>query len=195
MKKLIALFLITGVLLMAGSRAYAADDTLGATITGSEVHTMSISGGTSLSYQDPGNMGPQNYTLTGGTTTLTLNDNSVADYTDDSLVVYATLSPTPEWYGSGAFGDEDDIYYIKAENVAWTPAADNTITTGLVAGDVPISSGGIFDGILFGAYAGTTGGVLSGDIDMDLKLVVLADKRVFGNESQSYTITFTFYEH
>lgn len=163
--------------------AYAGDDTLGASVAGQALHTMSILSGDSLSYQDPGDMGIETYTLTGGPVQIEITDNDY-ELSADSVIVGATItSSLPTEY--------NDTYRLRVDTPTWNASTDNEFTP-MVVGGGNLSTG---ETIVAGAYvAQVTGKVLHGTLEHDVQLIVLENKRITGSTSDSITVQYTFYD-
>jgi hypothetical protein len=190
MKKLLFLLIAVLGVLMVASHVYAAnqEDTLGATVKGSAIHTMSITSGSSLSIQDPGDKGPQTYTLTGGPVSLVINDNDVAAGSGTKVMVTGKItSELPAQYGNSGV----KTYFLRYESCTWNPNADTDVTPLGTIDSANVTSTDEFG--FFGAVD-SNAGVVSGQIDMDWFLVVRTDRRVYGSTSDSITITYTYYD-
>lgn len=196
MKKILFLLIAALGVLMVAASVYASDqtDTTGATINGEAIHTMSITSGSSMSYHDPGDMGPQTYELTGSPVTLVIADNDVAVGIESgtSIVTTQVTGTIPEQYG--LFNREHTYFFATVSGATWTPDADNDVTpVGInqtYGGVIAYSDNAPFDVLV--ASDTTTGKVLTGHIDLPVSLLVNNERRIYGGTSDSLTITFTF---
>jgi hypothetical protein len=188
MRKLL-MMLVVGVLVLAGTAAYAADatDTIGATINGTPICTLSITS-SDLAVTAPTTMGLSTTTFTNSPIAMDIDDNTVLTVTSGTDILKVKISSTPPTnYGANG------LYQINLGAGTFTPDADSELTAGEVSSTASVN---LTDSDQVVMEFGTASGkVLTGAFSQAANLIVNADKRVYGNTSDSITIQFTFVDN
>jgi hypothetical protein len=184
MKSLFKLLIIAvGMLMVAGSIAYAADVTVesGNAITGTKKCELTISG-SDLSVSAPTTMGLSTTTFANSPIGMTILDNQLDSVVGTILNVKISAGK-PSYYGTSG------IYYIKLGAPSFTMANDSEITAGELSTTTGVNLTDADQGALgFNTASGT---VLSGSVTFSASLIVNANKRVYGDTSDSITIQYT----
>lgn len=179
------LTVLAGVLFLASGVAYAADATatIGASVNGSPICTLSISS-SDLDITAPTAAGLSTTAFTNSPITMELTDNDLDAVTGDILSV-AISSSVPDQYGTTGAGI---TYYISLGAAAFSAEPDSEITAGEVSSSAITLTDSSAAALSFGTASGK---ILHGVVTQAANLVVNADKRVYGDTSDSITIEYT----
>lgn len=188
MTKLLTL-IVVGILVLAGTVAYAADqtDTIGATINGTPICTLSITS-SDMTVTAPTTKGPSTTTFDGSPIVMTVEDNTVLTVTSGTDILKAKISSSlPDQYGSSK------TYQINLGAATFTPAADSELTAGEISSSATVNLTGSDQ--VVAEFGTASGKVLTGGFSQAASLIVNSDKRVYGNTSDSITIQYTFVDN
>jgi hypothetical protein len=124
---------------------------------------------------------------------MDIDDNDVSTVTEGTDILTVRISSTlPDQYVGGA--GSQDAYHISLGDPTFTPDADSEITAGEVSADAVLTLSTTGQAAMeFGA--GASGKILTGAFSQPANLVINADKRLYGDTSDSITIEYTFVDN
>jgi len=179
MTKLLKILIVSiSTLMLTAAVVYAVDPAdIGATINGKSICTLTVVAGDSFTESDTLHTIAASIPI--GAIQLELTDSEAVPTSDVSFLNVKIVSP-PTRYGAA------NEYQLILGSFSWTGSLDGDINA-YFGPEVPITDAD--SPLLY--YSGSTGNILHGIFDANLRLDANTGKRIYGGENEILTVQYT----